>query len=160
MMIIRLAKGTLLLMLLLSGIVSPAPAQSSWQWPEKAKNLQVLPPDFPPDRLRSVVTGFTRSLGVRCSYCHMGEEGMPLTTYDFASDSNPKKSVARGMLRMLGTINDQLKEIQPEKVDRVNMWCHTCDRGRALPVTLPEELERLYTRLGGDATVARDVDLH
>jgi tetratricopeptide (TPR) repeat protein len=155
-----LATGSVLLILLHSGPAAPATAQSSWQWPEKAKNLKVLAPDFPPDRLRSVMTGFTRSLGVRCSYCHMGEEGKPLTTYDFASDSNPKKDVARGMLRMLGTINDQLKEIQPEKVDRVNMWCHTCHRGRPLPMTLPEELGRVYARLGSDSTVAYYRDLH
>jgi hypothetical protein len=155
-----LATGGMLLILLHSGTVSPGAAQSEWQWPEKAQNLQVLPADFPPDRLRSVMTGFTRSLGVRCTYCHVGEEGKPLTTYDFPSDSNPKKEVARGMLRMLGTINDQLKEIQPEKVERVNMWCHTCHRGRPLPMTLPEELGRVYTKLGSDSTVAHYRDLH
>ena len=33
-----------------------------------------------------VMPGFTRALGVRCSYCHVGEEGESLSTYDFASD--------------------------------------------------------------------------
>ena len=149
----------ILLFLLLSSAASPAAAQSSWSWPEKAKNLKVLPADFPPDRLRAVMTGFTRSLGVRCSHCHAGEEGKPLATYDFASDANAKKEVARGMLRMLGTINDQLREIQPEKKDRVNMWCHTCHRGRPQPMTLAEELGKVYARLGSDSTIVYYRDL-
>ena len=148
-----------LLFLLSSSVASPAAAQGSWSWPEKGKNLQVLPADFPPDRLRAVMTGFTRSLGVRCSHCHDGKEGQPLTTYDFASDANAKKEVARGMLRMLGTINDQLREIQPDKQERVNMWCHTCHRGRPQPMTLAEELGRVYIRLGSDSTIAYYRDL-
>ena len=76
-------------------------AQDTWTWPEKPKNLQVLPKDWPGTRLRPVMVGFSRALGVRCSYCHKGEEGKPLSTYDFASDDNPNKNRAREMLRML-----------------------------------------------------------
>ena len=57
--------------------------------------------------------GFTRALGVPCSYCHKGKEGEPLGTYDFASDENPNKNRAREMLRMPESINDHLKNIQP-----------------------------------------------
>ena len=42
-------------------------AQDQWTWPEKPKNLQVLNKDWPGSRLRPVMTGFTRALGVRCS---------------------------------------------------------------------------------------------
>jgi len=90
---------------------------------------------------------------VRCTHCHVGEEGKPLTTYDFPSDTNPKKDVARGMLRMLGTVNDQLKQIQPDKPDRVNMWCHTCHRGRPQPRTLVEELSVVYAKTGADSAM-------
>ncbi len=58
----------------------PAPGQESWSWPEKPSNLQVLPKDWPGTRLRPVMVGFSRALGVRCSYCHKGEEGKPLST--------------------------------------------------------------------------------
>src|SRR5689334_8135272 len=123
-------------------------AQDTWTWPEKPKNLQVLPKDWPGTRLRPVMIGFTRALGVRCSYCHKGEEGKPLSTYDFASDENPNKNRAREMYRMLGDIDDHLKKIQPSGDKRVNMWCHTCHHGRPRPMTLDEELTEQYRTKG------------
>ena len=128
--------------------VPPALAQEQWSWPEKPKNLQVLPKDWPGSRLQPVMVGFTRALGVRCSFCHKGEEGKPLSTYDFASDGNPNKDRAREMLRMLGDINDHLKKIQPSGDQRVNMWCGTCHRGRPRPMTLEEELAEQYRGKG------------
>lgn len=119
-------------------------AQDSWSWPESPKNIQVLPKDWPGKRLQPVMIGFTRALGVRCSYCHKGEEGKPLSTYDFASDENPNKDRAREMLRMLGDISDHLEKIQPSGDKRVNMWCHTCHHGRPRPMTLEEELAEQY----------------
>jgi tetratricopeptide (TPR) repeat protein len=128
--------------------ILPCQAQESWSWPEKPKNLQVLPKDWPGTRLEPVMKGFTRALGVRCSYCHKGEEGKPLSTYDFASDENPNKDRAREMLRMLGDIDDHLKKIQPSGDKRVNMWCHTCHHGRPRPMTLDEELTEQYRTKG------------
>ena len=125
--------------------------QDDWRWPEKPANLQVLNKDWPGARLSPVMRGFTRALGVRCSYCHMGEEGKPLSTYDFASDKNPNKDRAREMLRMLGDVNTHLKKIEPSGDKRVNMWCHTCHRGRPRPMTLEEELGEQY-RLKGIET--------
>jgi len=127
---------------------APHSRAQEWSWPEKPTNLQVLPKDFTGARLRPVMRGFTTALGVRCSYCHKGEEGKPLGAYDFASDENPNKNRAREMLRMLGDINTHLKSIQPSGDKRVNMWCHTCHRGRPRPMTLSEELGEKY-RLQG-----------
>src|SRR5262245_19404795 len=55
-------------------IAAAAGAQST----EKFKNLQVLPKDISEEQLNSTMNGFTRALGVRCAYCHVGEEGKPL----------------------------------------------------------------------------------
>jgi len=132
-----------------------ASAQPRWSWPEKAKNLKVLPKDTSPEKLRAVMTGFTRSLGVRCSHCHVGEEGKPLDTYDFVSDKNEKKGVARGMMKMLGKVNKELAAIQPAKAERVEMRCLTCHHGRPLPMTLAEELTRVYSAAGADSTITR-----
>ena len=136
-----------------------ASAQDTWTWPEKPKNLQVLPKHWPGSRLRPVMIGFTRALGVRCSYCHKGEEGKPLGTYDFASDENPNKDRAREMYRMLGDIDDHLKKIEPSGDKRVNMWCHTCHHGRPRPMTLDEELGEQYRKKGIQAALDDYVDL-
>ncbi|HEU4463975.1 MAG TPA: c-type cytochrome [Gemmatimonadota bacterium] len=137
------------------GLSAPAAggAQQDWTWPERSENLRVLPEDFPAERLSAVMRGFTRALGVRCSYCHVGEEGQPLSTFDFASDDNPKKDIARTMYRMLGVINDTLATIEPSGPAPVNMWCHTCHRGRPRPTTLDEELAEVHAEEGIDATI-------
>ncbi len=147
---------SLVVLLLLPSYFAPsAEAQPRWSWPEKSKNLKVLPKNAPPEKLRAVMTGFTRSLGVRCSHCHVGEEGKPLDTYDFASDKNEKKAVARGMMKLLGKVTKELASIQPAKAksDRVEMRCQTCHHGRPLPLTLGEELTRIYSAAGTDSTI-------
>jgi len=136
-----------------------AAAQTSWSWPEKPENLQVLPEDWPGSRLRPGMTGFSRALGVRCSYCHVGDEGASLSSYDFASDDNPNKERAREMLRMLGSINDHLKNIEPSGDQPVNMWCHTCHRGRPRPMTLEEELGEKYRLEGLEPALAHYSEL-
>jgi tetratricopeptide (TPR) repeat protein len=136
-------------------VAGSATAQDDWHWPEKGKNFQVFPKDFPPQKLSAVMKGFTRALGVRCTYCHVGQEGKPLSTYDFVSDQNPNKNRAREMYRMLGDINDHLKKIEPSGDKRVNMWCHTCHQGRSRPATLEEELGEAYRKGGSPAAIAR-----
>jgi tetratricopeptide (TPR) repeat protein len=135
------AVPSLLSLLLLTLSASSLVGQGGFQWPERSENLQALPEDFPADRLRAVMTGFTRALGVRCSHCHVGEEGQPLSEYDFASDANANKVRARVMLEMLGSINDYLDQIEPSGPERVNMWCTTCHAGRPRPQTLAEALD-------------------
>lgn len=131
-----------------------AAAQEQWSWPERAENLQVLPADTPPEQLRSVMGGFIRALGVRCTHCHVGEEGQPLSTYDFPSDANPNKDRAREMLRMLESIDGHLEKIDPSATTRVDMGCHTCHRGRPRPTTLVEELRAAHAQGGVEAAVA------
>jgi tetratricopeptide (TPR) repeat protein len=141
-----------IVVLLLVAVVH-SPAQDEWKWPDKPANLQVLPKDWSGQRLSPVMKGFTRALGVRCTYCHVGEEGKPLTTYNFPSDANPNKDRAREMYRMLGDINAHLKKIQPGGDRRVNMWCSTCHRGRPKPMTLQEELGERYRAKGLEAAL-------
>jgi len=125
-----------------------------FEWPDEPENLQVLE-GFAGDELAPVMRGFSMALGVRCSFCHVGEEGAPLSTYDFASDDNEHKLVARTMLRMLGVINDTLRTLERDGHDHapVNMWCHTCHRGRPRPLTLVEELGGIYEHDGAAAAL-------
>ena len=141
------------------GLCAPrAGLAQDWTWPERAENLRELPADFPPERLSAVMRGFTQALGVRCSYCHVGEEGQPLATYDFASDANPIKDKARAMYRLLGVVNDALTGFEPSG-ERVNVWCHTCHAGRPRPQTLDEAVTERWRAGGGDAAVSYFRDL-
>ncbi len=139
-----------------AGAVStPATGQARFTWPEP-ENLQRLPADFTPERLRAVMTGFSRALGVRCSHCHVAPApDAPLTEHDFVSDDNPNKNIAREMLDLLGAVNDKLDEIQFTEPNRVNMWCHTCHRGLPRPSSLAEVLTATLETEGLDATLTR-----
>lgn len=138
----------------LIGAAQPSWAQDPWSWPEKPQNLKTFPSDFTGKQLRGVMMGFTRALGVDCAHCHVGQSGQPLSTFDFASDENPKKEVARVMIGMLRDIGTTLKEIEPSGTTRVNMWCHTCHRGRPRPMTLAEELVEANAQGSIDTTIA------
>src|SRR5437660_10875876 len=75
--------------------------------PQKLQNLKVFPKDIAVRALVDTMASFTRALGVRCTYCHVGNEGEPLSSYDFPSDQKPEKNKAREMLRMVGAINGE-----------------------------------------------------
>jgi tetratricopeptide (TPR) repeat protein len=81
----------------------------------------------------------TFALGVRCQFCHVGEEGMPLEQFDFAKDERRTKLVARQMMRMVEEINRRLDTL-PHGSDHarqsIEVTCATCHRGVSLPVPL------------------------
>jgi tetratricopeptide (TPR) repeat protein len=141
-------------------VPSAVAQQRRWSWPEKPKNLQVFPKDTPGSELRGPMIGFARSLGVHCAYCHVGEEGKPLQTYDFASDDNPNKNRAREMMRMMKDIHGHLEKIQPSGKQRVRISCYTCHHGRPKPLTLGEELTESYQKNGLEGALATYDQLH
>lgn len=144
-----------LLVLTAAASVRAASAQARFEWPERAKNLKVLPKDTPREKLQATMVGFTRSLGVRCPFCHVGQEGQPLTSFDFVSDEKPTKNVARGMMKMVQGINKDLHKMKIPETNRVEVQCITCHRGRPRPMMLSEELADVYQKAGIDSTVAR-----
>jgi hypothetical protein len=99
------------------------------------KNLKVLPRDMPGPQLLATMKLFSQSLGVRCTYCHVGEEGKPLSTFDFASDAKDKKLTARKMLAMVHRINQQ--DFDVTDFADVKVTCFTCHRGSTKPLTAP-----------------------
>src|SRR3989454_9388884 len=115
-----------------------AQAQPRFEWPDRAKNLKVLPKDTPKEKLQATMVGFTRSLGVRCPFCHVGQEGQPLTTFDFVSDKKPTKGVARGMMKMVRNVNQEIGKMKVPERNRVEVQCVTCHRGRPRPMTLTD----------------------
>jgi len=99
------------------------------------KNLKVLPQDITAPQLLGTMKFFAQSLGVRCTFCHVGTDGQPLSSFDFASDAKPNKDVARGMIRMVKEINGNLPAITGEADSKIT--CFTCHRGSQHPATAP-----------------------
>ena len=120
--------------------------------PEKLENLKVFPKDIPVRALIDSMAGFTRALGVRCTYCHVGEEGKPLSTYDFKSDEKHAKEAARTMLGMVAAINGSLLgKLEHRHEPRITVTCATCHRGVAEPRPLQQVLMIAYDSGGADA---------
>jgi hypothetical protein len=120
-------RWTLALLFLSAPLVAQQPAAPPVQPP---KNLTVLAPDT---EMLFVMQSFAQALGVQCTYCHV--QG------DFVSDANPKKDIARRMIRMVRQIDLTFQSsagVFPAGYHEVD--CMTCHRGSTKPETkAPEE---------------------
>ncbi len=133
----------------------PAPAQ-----PPPLTNLQVYPKDIPRPQLIATMQGFVAALGVQasggCGYCHVGTAPQ----FEFASEANPKKNVARKMILMSREITAKLPEVTGKPAAEVtSLRCATCHRGVAVPKLLPDILTETSTKSGTAAAVQQYRDL-
>jgi hypothetical protein len=96
---------------------------------------------------------FAGGLGVRCQFCHVGEEGQPLERFDFAKDDKRTKLVARQMMRMVQEINRRLDTIPGRTSPGLQVTCATCHRGVSRPVPLATLLSDAGTAFGADSAV-------
>ena len=132
----------------------PAPAAAQWP-PSKLQNLKVLPQDISVAALVDTMKGFTRALGVRCTYCHVGREDLPLDQYDFVADDKVTKQKARVMLRMVNAINSEHLTALPSRRDpAIVVTCATCHHGLAQPRTIQQVVLLAYQSGGLDSAVA------
>jgi hypothetical protein len=123
--------------------------------PARFENVKALPSDMPIRALIDTMAGFTRALGVRCTHCHVGQEGQPLESYNFISDEKPAKVKAREMIRMVAAINsDHLAKLSDRKEPRIVVTCSTCHRGVTEPRPLQQVLLTSYDRFGADSAEA------
>jgi hypothetical protein len=130
------------------------PAAAQWP-PERLENLKFFPADIPVRALIDTMAGFTRALGVRCTHCHVGQEGQPLETYDFASDEKAAKLKAREMLRMVAAINgEHLAKLTDRREPPITVTCTTCHRGVTEPRPLQQVLLTAYDAAGADSAEA------
>jgi hypothetical protein len=110
--------------------------------PDKFANLQIFPKDTTPGVVINAMKGFTRALGVRCQFCHVGEEGLPLEKFDFVADTKPEKQTARMMIRMVGEINGQITKAMPDAPAKGHqVTCFTCHRGAQHPQHSPDAVK-------------------
>ena len=76
--------------------------------------------------LRIMEFGFTRSLGVNCTHCHVAGQ--------WDSDDKGAKETARAMSRMVIAINNEyLKKIPTLNSSNPSVNCTTCHRGQKRP---------------------------
>ena len=102
--------------------------------PPLYKNLKILPKNTTKAQLDSVMDHFTKSLGVKCTFCHVRNEAT--RTFDFANDSLGHKRITRDMMRMQIRINKKFFDIKnAKKLDaKLEVTCITCHNGKTHPV--------------------------
>ena len=133
----------------LAGTASAASAQ--WP-PQRLQNIKALPQDISVRALVDTMAGFTRALGVRCTYCHVGSEAIPLGQYNFVTDSLSAKVKAREMIRMVNAINrDHLANLTDRRTPAIVVTCATCHRGVTEPRPLQQILMMAYDEGGADS---------
>src|SRR5690349_1894284 len=91
------------------------------------KNIKVLT-GMPESQLIPVMNFFAASMGRRCNFCHVNNQGQ----WDYASDAKPEKAAAREMIKLVLDINKTTERL---KLDPVS--CYTCHRGRTSPQSIP-----------------------
>jgi hypothetical protein len=90
------------------------------------KNIKVLT-GMPQSQLIPVMNFMAASLGRRCNFCHVNNQGQ----WDFAADTKPEKNTAREMIKMVLDVHKQNFPGASE------ISCFTCHRGQEHPVNLP-----------------------
>jgi hypothetical protein len=129
-------------------------AQAPGKWPpDSLINTKVIPHNTPVMQVVGTMRNFAGGLGVRCVYCHVGEEGKPLETYDFADDKKRTKVVARQMMRMVEEINKRLDTIPERPAPALQVTCQTCHRGVSRPVPLATRVTEATLAAGADSGV-------
>ncbi|MGH7520160.1 MAG: c-type cytochrome [Gemmatimonadales bacterium] len=129
-------------------------AQASGHWPpDSLINVKVIPKNTPVMNVVGMMRNFAGALGVRCQFCHVGQEGMPLAQFDFAKDEKRTKLTARQMMRMVEEINHRLDTLpEHEKMTRhVEVTCATCHRGVSRPMPLEQVIQETAQTAGADS---------
>src|SRR5437588_12568920 len=79
-------------------VEQPAPQEKTVE--QVDKNIKVLN-GMPASQLIPVMNFFAASMGRRCNFCHVNNQGQ----WDYASDAKPEKNTAREMIKLVLDIN-------------------------------------------------------
>jgi len=109
------------------------------------KNIQVLK-GLPNSQLITVMHLMRTSLGVRCDYCHVAENGK------YWMDDKPTKQVARRMIEMTSDINKT--NFGGHQV----VTCNTCHRGQPKPIAVPAIGQGVFANTTREDPAARQTD--
>ena len=127
-------KKTIAFSLILTTVVMLSAFMPQQEKP-KPTNLKVLPKNISDEDLDKVMDGFKVALGVKCNFCHSPRKDNP-KKLDFASDENPKKEVAREMMRMTNKINKKYFHEKDKEGKLTNISCASCHNGKEEPLTI------------------------
>lgn len=136
-------------------ISAPVSGQAPGKWPpDSLVNLRVIPKSTPVMQVVGMMRNITGDLGVRCQFCHLGEEGQPLEQFDFASDQKRTKAVARQMMLMVREINSRLDTLPDRPTPLLQVTCGTCHRGASRPIPLAALMVETAQGSGADSAIA------
>jgi len=120
------------------------------------KNLQILPKDIARPELIQTMRSVSGALGVRCVFCHVGEEGKPMDTWDFAADDKPEKKIARTMMQMTTELNSKwVSQLKSADHTPPQIACATCHHGKSSPRSLQDVLGTTVDEKGVTAAVSQ-----
>lgn len=106
---------------------------------EKPTNLKILPKDISGDDLHQVMREYSKSLGVKCGFCH--ERKKEGEHPDFASDAKQEKIVSREMMLMVNAINEKyLATMGDGHFEKIT--CVTCHNGHTKPMVSVDSLPK------------------
>jgi hypothetical protein len=114
------------------GIAMPAQTPAATAAPKEQtveqveKNIKVLS-GMPASQLIPVMNYFAASMGRRCNFCHVNNNGQ----WDYAADTKPEKDTAREMIKMVLDLHKQTFN------GSADISCYTCHRGRNQPQSVP-----------------------
>src|SRR6266513_4257863 len=131
-------------------LVSQAPGHFP---PDSLINVKVIPKNTPVMQVGGMMRNFPGALGVRCQFCHVGQEGQPLSSFDFAKDEKRTKLTARQMMRMVEEINRRLDTLpeHAQMTSHVEVTCMTCHRGVSRPMPLEQLIMETAQTSGADS---------
>ena len=89
------------------------------------KNLKVLDPKIEESELKVLMKGYAKGLGVKCTFCHVRDA--------YHKDDKKHKLVAREMIIMTASIQEDLKKTFPKKDVSEKFNCVVCHVGNAKP---------------------------
>ena len=132
-----------------------AAAQAAGKWPpDSLRNVEVIPRTTPVIQVIGMMRNFAGDLGVRCQFCHVGEEGMPLDRFDFTNDEKRTKRVARQMMRMVEEINRRVDTLPDRSATpAVQVTCRTCHHGISRPAPLSTLMVEIVQAAGTDSAL-------
>ena len=95
-------------------------------------NLKVLPQATTAAEIGKVMKRFEADLGVKCDHCHV--EDPNTHKFNYASDDNPAKAMARQMISMLKDINEKyLPQLGADRRYAAQVTCGSCHQGQSSP---------------------------